>query len=110
MSYYSHLPTLNRAITQHGSQQEQYGVTPQLAGIAIQRPQVVSGWDLEKRGPKPTRRLAPAGTVIFLNLEGSNDAIMKMPLETGSITCGCNVLATMIPEGSSTQSRTMVLA
>ncbi len=55
--------------------QEQFGVKPHIAAIAIQRPQVVSGWDLEKRGPKPTRRLAPTGTVIFLNLEGSNDAI-----------------------------------
>jgi CRISPR-associated protein Cmr3 len=55
---------------------EHHGVTPQLAGVAIQHPQTVSGWDLEKRGPKPTRRLAPAGTVIFLNdLKGSDVAI-----------------------------------
>ncbi|MHB8597018.1 MAG: type III-B CRISPR module-associated Cmr3 family protein [Ktedonobacteraceae bacterium] len=50
-------------------------VTPHLKAIAIQRPQVVSGWDLEHRRPKPTRRLAPAGTVIFLSLDGSNAAI-----------------------------------
>lgn len=50
-------------------------VTPALTAIAIQRPQVASGWDLEKKGPKPTRRLAPAGTVIFLKLKGSKDAI-----------------------------------
>lgn len=51
------------------------GVQPKLEAIAIQRPQVVSGWDFEKRKPKPTRRLAPAGTVLFLTLEGTPEAI-----------------------------------
>lgn len=46
------------------------GVTPRLAAIAINRAQVVSGWDFVKQEPKPTRRLAPAGAVLFLNLEG----------------------------------------
>jgi len=55
--------------------QEHFGITPELKAIAIQRPQVVSGWDLEKKGPKHTRRLAPAGTVIFLKLKGGDDAI-----------------------------------
>src|SRR6266516_1714872 len=52
------------------------GVQPELRAIAIQRPQVVSGWQLEPPpGPKPTRRLAPAGTVLFLSLVGENEAI-----------------------------------
>jgi CRISPR-associated protein Cmr3 len=51
------------------------GVTPELRAIAIQRPQIVSGWDLDKREPKPTRRLAPAGTVLFLHLKGEKGAI-----------------------------------
>lgn len=55
--------------------QEHYGVKPRPAAIAIQRPTVVSGWDLENKKPKQSRRLAPAGSVFFLNLEGSNDAI-----------------------------------
>jgi CRISPR-associated protein Cmr3 len=55
--------------------QEQFGIRPELKAIAIQRPQVASGWDLEKKGPKHTRRLAPAGTVIFLKLEGRDGAI-----------------------------------
>jgi len=47
------------------------GVKPELRAIAIQHPQVVSGWRLEPPpGPKPTRRLAPAGTVFFLSLMG----------------------------------------
>lgn len=53
------------------------GVTPELIAVAISRPQVVSGWDYEKKGPKPTRRLAPAGTVFFLKLDGSTDAISQ---------------------------------
>jgi CRISPR-associated protein Cmr3 len=52
-----------------------YGITATLKAIAIQRPQVVSGWDLALRKPKPSRRLAPAGTVLFLSLKGSPAAI-----------------------------------
>ncbi len=52
------------------------GVQPSLQAIAIQRPQIVSGWRLEHpAGPKPTRRLAPSGTVLFLSLTGDNQAI-----------------------------------
>jgi CRISPR-associated protein Cmr3 len=39
-----------------------------LAAAAIGRPQVVSGWDFERNRPKPSRRLAPAGSVFFLRL------------------------------------------
>jgi CRISPR-associated protein Cmr3 len=46
---------------------EQYGLQIELAAIAIQRPVVVSGWDMQSRKPKKSRRLAPAGTVLFLN-------------------------------------------
>jgi CRISPR-associated protein Cmr3 len=52
-----------------------HGVTATLQAIAIQRPQVVSGWDFVQRKPKPTRRLAPAGSVLFLKLDGDRDAI-----------------------------------
>ncbi len=52
-----------------------YGITATLKAIVIQRPQAVSGWDLALRKPKPSRRLAPAGTVLFLSLEGNNTAI-----------------------------------
>jgi len=53
------------------------GVTPSLQAIAISRPQVVSGWDFENNKPKPTRRLAPAGTTLFLKLDGDDDAIKR---------------------------------
>jgi CRISPR-associated protein Cmr3 len=51
----------------------QNGITPRLVAAAVGRPQVVSGWDYENRRPKPTRRLAPAGSVYFLKLEGDGD-------------------------------------
>ncbi|WP_129674334.1 type III-B CRISPR module-associated protein Cmr3 [Candidatus Chloroploca sp. Khr17] len=51
------------------------GLTATLAAAVVARPQVMSGWDLladngpRSRGkPKPTRRLAPAGSVYFLTL------------------------------------------
>ncbi len=49
------------------------GVRPELVAAAVGRPAVVSGWDYAaqpKRVPKPTRRLAPAGSVYFLRLAG----------------------------------------
>lgn len=55
--------------------EEHYGVKPRLAAIATQRPTVVSGWDLETQKPKKSRRLAPAGSVFFLKLEGNEEAI-----------------------------------
>jgi len=53
------------------------GVKPTLRAIAVKRPEVVSGWDFEQGKAKPTRRLAPAGSVYFLRLEGDEDALAK---------------------------------
>jgi CRISPR-associated protein Cmr3 len=39
---------------------------PLLRAALVQRPQVVSGWDINSHKEKPTRRLAPAGSVFFL--------------------------------------------
>ncbi|MBA2395423.1 MAG: CRISPR-associated protein Cmr3 [Ktedonobacteraceae bacterium] len=47
------------------------GVTVTVQAIATRRPQVVSGWDLALSRPKPSRRLAPAGTVLFLSVRGN---------------------------------------
>lgn len=44
-----------------------------LVAAAVSRPDVVSGWDLAQPNggcPKPTRRLAPAGSVYWLQLDG----------------------------------------
>jgi CRISPR-associated protein Cmr3 len=51
------------------------GMTTQLTAIAINRPQIVSGWDFAKKQPKASRRLAPAGSVFFLKLTGNDAAI-----------------------------------
>ncbi|APD10328.1 MULTISPECIES: type III-B CRISPR module-associated protein Cmr3 [Thermus] len=40
----------------------------QVVGAVVGRPLVVSGFDLEKRRPKPTRRAVPAGSVYFVRL------------------------------------------
>jgi CRISPR-associated protein Cmr3 len=43
----------------------------EVVAFAHQRAQVVSGWDYAKRCPKPTRRMVPAGAVMFIRLGGS---------------------------------------
>ncbi|BAF60108.1 Uncharacterized protein PTH_1927 [Pelotomaculum thermopropionicum SI] len=58
--------------------EEWEGVRPYLQAAALKRHQTVSGWDLEGKGRrKPTRRLAPAGTVYFLKLNGDSAAIKR---------------------------------
>ncbi len=54
---------------------ERGGVKPALVAAAVRRPDTVSGWNLATRQPKPTRRLAPAGSVYFVSLEGDEAAI-----------------------------------
>ena len=43
-----------------------FGVT--IEAVVNKRYQGVSGWDYEKKKPKPTRRLTPAGSVYFIKL------------------------------------------
>lgn len=54
---------------------EREGVKPSLVAAAVRRPDTVSGWNLATRQRKPTRRLAPAGSVYFVSLEGDEAAI-----------------------------------
>lgn len=65
------------------------GVTPKLCAAIVNRPQVVSGWDFAltdrngRRGmPKTTRRLASAGSVYFVQLDGTAAAIGDWITET----------------------------
>jgi CRISPR-associated protein Cmr3 len=61
----------------------QSGVAVELQGVAINRTQVVSGWDFDRTKskdhphgqPKATRRLAPAGSAYFLQLTGDENLI-----------------------------------
>ncbi|HEX8565159.1 MAG TPA: type III-B CRISPR module-associated protein Cmr3 [Pyrinomonadaceae bacterium] len=49
----------------------------EIKAVAVNRAQVISGWDFHKKMPKPTRRLTPAGTVFFLELKGDLEEIEK---------------------------------
>ena len=46
-------------------------LTPRLVSAVVDRPQVISGWSFETRAPKPTRRLAPAGSTYWFDLDGT---------------------------------------
>jgi CRISPR-associated protein Cmr3 len=55
------------------------GPTLKLVGACIQRWRAVSGWSLaalpdQPRGPKPVKRMVPAGGVYFLEVVGGNAA------------------------------------
>jgi CRISPR-associated protein Cmr3 len=58
-------------------QRDDMQLQPKLKAIAIDRPRVVSGWDLARGGPKETRRLAPAGTVLFLSFKDTPKQAIK---------------------------------
>ena len=61
------------------------GVKATVRAACVQRPEIVSGWDLaydngpgKKKGrPKPTRRLAPAGSVYFVELTGAKEDVAR---------------------------------
>lgn len=61
--------------------EQQHGVIPTLRAAAVNRPLTVSGWDAAERKPKPTRRLAPAGSVYFLELSGTKENIRTWATE-----------------------------
>ncbi|MFB3764601.1 MAG: type III-B CRISPR module-associated Cmr3 family protein [Methanotrichaceae archaeon] len=52
------------------------GLMLKLVSACTERWKPISGWSLEKdrRGPKPIRRLVPAGSVYFFEIEGDMDA------------------------------------
>jgi len=73
------LMLLTPAIFEHGYKPhwilKQHGVQATVMAAAVQRYQTVSGWDYKERKPKATRRLAPAGSVYYLKLDGRPDNI-----------------------------------
>lgn len=52
-------------------------VRVKVKAMAGRRYQTVSGWDFDTQEPKPTRRLAPAGSVYFLELDGDENALER---------------------------------
>jgi len=57
------------------------GVKLRIIGAAVGRPMHVSGWDYAKGAPKPTRRLAPAGSVYFFEIVEGDDATIERFIE-----------------------------
>jgi len=52
------------------------GISARLVCTAVPRAQVVSGWDLARRGPKSALRAAPAGSVYWFDeVTGSPEAV-----------------------------------
>lgn len=47
-----------------------------LKAAAVGRREPVSGWDFQKRRPKPVRWMAPAGSVFFFELAGADPAAL----------------------------------
>lgn len=54
-------------------------VSAKLVAAAVPRSEVVSGWDLAKWQPKPAQRVAPTGSVYWLeDLTATPDALRKL--------------------------------
>jgi CRISPR-associated protein Cmr3 len=61
-----YLPDIERLARENAGSLSQSQAQPTVRAALVQRPQVVSGWDVNRHSIKPTRRLAPAGSVFFL--------------------------------------------
>ena len=58
---------------------ELHGVSGRFVCAAVSRTEVVSGWDLAQRRPKPAQSAAPAGSVYWLDeLQTSPEALAKL--------------------------------
>lgn len=56
-----------------------HGVKARLVCAAVPRAEVVSGWDLARREPKPAQRAAPTGSVYWLdNMEATPESLRKL--------------------------------
>ncbi|PAT42638.1 type III-B CRISPR module-associated Cmr3 family protein [Vandammella animalimorsus] len=56
-----------------------HGVKGRLLAAAVARSEVVSGWDLAHRQPKPAQRIAPTGSVYWLDeVQASPDSLHKL--------------------------------
>ncbi|SFF47636.1 CRISPR-associated protein, Cmr3 family [Fontimonas thermophila] len=62
------LPTGTGDASDSGVRFELHGVRGHIVCAAVPRAEVVSGWDLAHRRPKPAQRVAPTGSVYWLEL------------------------------------------
>ncbi len=59
------------------------GISARLVSAAVSRAETISGWDLAERKPKPAQRVAPSGSVYWLDeLQASPEALRKL-VESG---------------------------
>ena len=69
-----------------------HGVRARIVCAAVPRSQVVSGFDLAERRPKPAQRVAPAGSVYWLNeLDATPDALRNLAAQGLWLDRGENV-------------------
>lgn len=55
------------------------GITARLASAAVSRAETISGWDLAHHKPKPAQRVAPTGSVYWLDeLQATPEALGKL--------------------------------
>lgn len=69
---------------QHGDEFrfELHGVRGRLVCAAVPRAGVISGWDLARHRPKPAQRVAPAGSVFWLeDLEATPEQLRKLAIQ-----------------------------
>ena len=58
-----------------------------VRAACVPRPDVVSGWDLAKGKAKKTRRMAAAGSVYFLSLDGGSEADLAAWCDAAWLAC-----------------------
>lgn len=59
----------------------------EVQAIACNRYQTVSGWDFESNCPKPTCRLLPAGSVLFLKLNSDDKTLREKWIDATWFSC-----------------------
>ncbi|MCX8082698.1 MAG: type III-B CRISPR module-associated protein Cmr3 [bacterium] len=58
---------------------EIYGIKIKLISVCLNKPEVVSGWDLANQKPKHIKKVVPSGSVYYFELsDNSEDAIDKI--------------------------------
>ena len=56
-----------------------HGVQGRLLAASVARSEIISGWDLARRQPKPAQRIAPSGSVYWLDeVQATPDALRKL--------------------------------
>jgi CRISPR-associated protein Cmr3 len=66
-----------------------HGVRGRLVCAAVPRAEVVSGWDLAKWQPKPAQRVAPTGSVYWLDDLDTTPGALQTLVERGLWSASC---------------------